>query len=153
MTRSASLSMLSLVEIARIMHDRAQDLKKLQKRRRECQRELDRVDAAIAKIASGRHSSAANGVGRPRNAVSLASTIEQVLAKAWSPVPVGEIAMRVEASAYHSTSANFRSVVNMNLVTNDRFESAGRGFYVLKGAQHSKRSKRHAQSAEAEAAE
>lgn len=154
MARGVSVSRLSLMEIARIMLDRRRDLKTLKKKRRECQRDLDRVGAAISRIAGTNRSSAGNGMGRrPRNAVSLAGAIEQVLGKASAPVPVGEIAMQVQATGYRSSSANFRGLVNMTLVTNDRFESAGRGVYVLKRVKHGKRSKRHAQLTEPVSAE
>ena len=80
--------------------------------------------------------------------MSLAGTIEQVLAKASSPVPVGEIVERVQATGYRSSSANFRALLNMTLVKDDRFQSAGRGLYVLKGAKRSKRATRQAQPGE-----
>lgn len=152
MTPISSHLRLSLMELARIMVERGRDLKMLKKKRRECQRHLDRIDAAISKITGTNRSLTGNGFGRrPRNAVSLVGAIEQVLGKASSPVPIAEIAARVQASGYRSNSANFRGLVNMTLVTNERFQSAARGLYVLTPSR-AKRSRRRVQPAEAEAA-
>jgi hypothetical protein len=55
------------------------------------------------------------------------------LSSARSLVSVGDIAERVQASGYRSSSANFRGIVNQALVKDKRFVSTARGMYGLRG--------------------
>ncbi|MGB7159437.1 MAG: hypothetical protein WBD40_15320, partial [Tepidisphaeraceae bacterium] len=103
-------------------------------------RRVDALDAQISKLGGsgarrGRGGGrGTRGVTRPRNAQSLPEAILDVLAKAKSPVAVGDVAERVRAGGYRSSSGNFRSIVNQALIKDARFTSASRGLYQLKRA-------------------
>jgi len=125
---------LSLAELGQMIHSRQRDLKKLKTRRKKLQRKLEQFDAAIAKITGDNFRTARSGrpTIRGGNSMSLAATIAQVLERSAAPMNIADIVRRVEASGYRSSSANFRGLVNMTLVKDNRFKSAGRGLYVLR---------------------
>lgn len=113
-------------------HRQIPDLKRLKNERRHWQRELDRVEAAIQKIEGSRRlSGKSSSAGRSSNSITLGDAIERVLAKASSPVPIGEIVAQVQASGYRFNNSRVRSLVNLTLIQDQRFRSSGRGRYIL----------------------
>jgi hypothetical protein len=140
MARPPSRSNLSLGDLDRLIHSRQRDLRRLYDKRRQLQRDLDRFDRAIAAVAgeNGRRGGRGGFGSRPRNAQTLADTIAQVLATASGPTSIAQIVRNVLESGYRSSSENFRLLVNMTLVKDDRFQNAGRGLYVLKANRDSK---------------
>jgi len=129
---------LSIAQLKNILASRESELKKLQKRRKQAQAELDAIDAQIARIdgdASGSNGSTGRGRGRTRarNEQSLVATLESVLGKSGKPMSVGEIVEGVQAAGYKSSSPTFRAIVNQTLIKErKRFTSTGRGIYQLK---------------------
>ena len=134
MARTPSLSKLSLVDLDHLIDSRHRDLKKLHKRRREMQKQLDRFDRAIFAITGENGRAGRRGASgtRAQNDQSLGATIEQVLEKSSAPMSIADIVERVQARGYRSSSANFRGLVNMTLVKDNRFQNPERGMYVLK---------------------
>lgn len=126
MPRPRSSVNISLTELTAMLTSRRRELTKLHNKRRELQRDLDRLDRAIARIeGSGARS-------RARNDMSLIATIAQLLGKAGKPMAVAEIVRGVQATGYRSGSANFRALVNMTLVKEKQFKNVSRGVYALK---------------------
>lgn len=116
-------------------HRQIPDLQKLKNERRHCQRELERVEAAIQKLEGSRRSSRRSPAGRGSgNPATLGDAIARVLAKATEPVPIAEIVSQIQASGYRSNSSQFRNLVNLTLVKDQRFRRSGRGRYVLEDA-------------------
>jgi hypothetical protein len=111
-----------------MIRERQRELSKLQKRRAKVQRKLDALNERIAAMGGRRPASVAR-----RNGTNLPDTIATVLARARGPRSVGEIADRALAGGYRTNSGNFRAVVNVALAKDQRFVSAGRGVYRLKG--------------------
>ena len=131
MPRFRSAPNISLSELTAMVSRRRRELTKLHEERRELQRDLDRLDRAIARI-EGDGGRGHRG-GRVRNDMSLVATMAQVLAKAGKPMAVSDIVQSVQQKGYRSGSANFRALVNMTLVKDDRFQGVSRGVYELKG--------------------
>jgi hypothetical protein len=131
MPRFRSALNISLSELAAMLSSRRRELTRLHKQRRDLQRDLDRMDRAISRI----EGSAGRGFrgGRARNSLSLGATIAQVLGKSSAPMAVGDVVQGVKKTGYRSGSANFRGLVNMTLVKDDRFRSVSRGMYQLEG--------------------
>jgi hypothetical protein len=127
-----SMSRFSIQELQSFLADRQADLKKLQKKRAEIQKQLDAIDAEIGSL-GGSGSIRGGSRKRARNKVSLAETLRGVLEGKSKPMGVGDIVDATLASGYRSTSPNFRSIVNQTLIKEKKaFASAGRGLYQLK---------------------
>lgn len=108
------------------------DLKKLKEERRQCQRELERVDAAIQKLDGARRSAVRNGPAGPwAGSASLGDAIERVLAKAHSPVAIEGIVQQLHKNGYRSDRSQLKSRVNLTLIEDQRFRNSGRGRYAL----------------------
>ncbi|HEV7299744.1 MAG TPA: hypothetical protein VGN72_10295 [Tepidisphaeraceae bacterium] len=132
---------LSIAQLKNILASRETELKKLLKRRKQLQGDLDAIDGQIARIdgdgsaASGTNGTAGRRRGgkRPRNEQSLVATLEAVLGKSGKPMSVSEIVDGVLAAGYQSSSPMFRAIVNQTLIKErKRFASAGRGIYQMK---------------------
>jgi len=134
------LSHLSLTDLEKVIRARRTQLGRLEKRRATLLRRVDALDAQISAMGGSgagrgrRGRLGTRGAARPQNEQSLPEAIHDVLAKAKAPVRVGDVADRVRAGGYRSSSANFRSIVNQALIKDARFASAGRGLYQLKRA-------------------
>lgn len=75
--------------------------------------------------------------GRKAKRVKNATNLPDALVAAFagkSQMGVAEAADAVLASGYKSNSKIFRTIVNQSLLKDKRFKKAGRGVYVLKGA-------------------
>jgi hypothetical protein len=131
MPRTASGG-LSIAQLEQMLNRRRSELNDLEKERRKLLQRLSNLDQRIAGLGGsrrgGRNGSAG---GRARNAKSLVACLEDVLGSG-KPMQVGDIAERVKAGGYRSSSANFRGIVNQTLIKDKRFASAGRGLYQLK---------------------
>ena len=131
MPRPSAVLSMSLDDLQRVIRDRQRALAKLERKRAKLQRKLDDLDRHIAHVSG----SARGGRGsRPRNEMSLSEAIAQVLGRAGGALRVRDIAEKVQALGYRSGSANFRGMVNIALIKEKRFKSAGRGVYQLDGA-------------------
>jgi hypothetical protein len=116
------------------MRTRRTELNRLSRQRDRLQKRLDAIDSKIGAVSGGAINGRSMGGGgrRARNAASLQDTIHQVLSKSSGPMGVGDIAAKVQATGYRSSSANFRGIVNQTLIKDKRFSSASRGMYQLK---------------------
>lgn len=134
MPRTAAVLSMSLDDLQRVIRDRQRALAKLERQRAKVQRKLDVVERQIAAV-TGSSSGGRRGrpSGRPRNDGSLSEAIARVLAGAGGPMKIRDIAEKVQAGGYRSSSANFRGVVNQALFKDKRFKSAGRGLYQMDG--------------------
>jgi hypothetical protein len=70
------------------------------------------------------------GRGRARNAKSLVDALAEVLSG--KTMSVTDAAEAVRRSGYHTSSPNFRTMVNQSLLKKDRFRRVGRGQYTSK---------------------
>jgi hypothetical protein len=138
MARPSSGANLAIADLQRILGQRQHELKKLYKQRTRLERDLDGVDREIARIegsGGGRGGRRGGGPGsRARNDKSLADTLEDVLRSKSGPLGVGDIMEAVLATGYRSNAANFRGIINQQLIKErKRFQKAGRGMYQIKG--------------------
>jgi hypothetical protein len=127
----ASARTMSVFDLERLIEAQRAQLRKLERLRSRYQRKLDALDRRIAALGG---QDRRRGGRRPRNSVSLPEAIAKVLMRASSPLAVGDIAERVQASGYRSGAANFRAIVNQMLIKDRRFVSAERGVYCLRAA-------------------
>jgi len=128
MARGAKVG-LSIAELEKLLNERRSSLAKLNKQRAELVKKLDAIDREISKLggAPGSHTAG----GRARNNVSLVHAMEAVL-RGKGPMRVGDIHDAVLASGYHSSSGNFRGIVNQTLIKEKQFHQVGRGTYTIK---------------------
>jgi hypothetical protein len=129
MARTAEPS-LSLAQLQQLMHRRQGELSKLERKRSTLARKLDAIERRITEIGGGFNGR--RGRTRARNDQSLVEVIHGVLTKAGEAMRVSDIADAVRKAGYQSTSPNFRSMVNQQLIKDKRFSSASRGFYQAK---------------------
>ena len=125
----------SIAQLRTMIKDRQDRKKKLMNERKKVQKQMDKLDRQIAVLDGQDNGEAGVGLtagGRPRNEQPLPDVIESVLKKNKGPMRVGDIAEAVEGTGYHSSSANFKGIVNQALIKDDRFSSASRGHYQLK---------------------
>ena len=120
---------MSISELQSMLLQRRSELNKLRKERGELQRKIDKLDRRIDALGGG---GARGRGGRARNPKSLTALMAEVLEKSGKPMAVGDIMQKVQAAGYHSSSANFRGIVNQTLIKEKQFTSASRGMYQLK---------------------
>lgn len=136
MPRPKSGSNLSIAQLQNMISDRRSALTKLEKQKRNLERQLDDVDRKIEQIGGSAGGMRRSG-RRARNQRSLADTIEQIMRGHSGPMGVGEVTDAVLATGYRSNSDSFRAIVNQTLIKErDRFMPTGdRGTYRLKKAE------------------
>ena len=138
MARPSSLASYSLSQLERIMEKKRRDLMDLGRERAALQKKLDAVDERIRQIGGGNGFFGGVGGGggrggrRARNEKSLVEVMAEVLGRFGKAMKVSDIADAVQSAGYRSSSPNFRSIVNQQLIKDKRFTSAERGFYQLK---------------------
>jgi hypothetical protein len=112
-------SEVSIAQLEKILHSR--------------RGQLAAINRKMQELSGGRMTGPdINAAGRARNAMSLVKTLSQILGESGKAMSVTDIVERVLASGYHSTSPNFRGIVNMTLIKErKRFANAGRGMYQL----------------------
>jgi len=120
---------LSITELESLLHERRTAIQKLHKQRTELQKNLEQIDRQIIRL--GGSNAPRTAGGRVRNGVSLVAVMEGVL-KGKGPMRVGDILKAVLASGYHSTSSNFRGIINQTLIKEKRFQQMDRGVYAVK---------------------
>jgi hypothetical protein len=134
MARPATGTNLNIAELQRILDQRKSQLSKLLKQRTRAQRELDALERSIAKLeGGGGMGRRGGGGGRARNEVSLNETLRKILEQAGKPMSVGDLEAAALAAGYRSSSANFRGIINQQLIKDRGFSQVGRGVYELKG--------------------
>jgi hypothetical protein len=120
-----------------MIQSRQVQLGDLSRERDRILRQLTVIDEKIRKLGgttrgSGLRGATAAAVTRARNPKSLVKTLEDVLAGAGGPMSVSDIVNGVEASGYHSTSDNFRAIINQTLIKErKRFANTGRAMYAI----------------------
>jgi hypothetical protein len=122
-------STLTIASLKQLLNARRSELAKLQKQRGKLAKELNALDRSIERIGgSVGHTKG----GRPRNEQSLVEALTSALG-AGKPLSVGDIMAAVEAGGYHSSSPNFRGIINQTLIKErKRFSPVSRGVYQLK---------------------
>ncbi len=133
MPRPSTGANLNIAQLEEILNARKSELTRLEKKRRELQKELEEVDREIGKIGGG-PGNARRPNGRAQNDKSLPQTLVEVLRNAGRPMKVREIADAVLATGYRSNSDNFRAIINQTLIKErKRFVQTGeRGVYQIK---------------------
>lgn len=128
MARTRAAADLSLAQLEQILGDRRKQISKLERERTKLMKKLDALDDQLRELGgNGR----ARG-GRVRNEVSLNEAMAQVLRDAGQAMRVADIVEAVLATGYKTNSANFRGIVNQQLIKDKRFTSAARGLYQMK---------------------
>jgi hypothetical protein len=117
-----------------MLESRRSAIGKYERERNKLMRKVDALDSKIRELGGNGRSGrgGGGGGGRARNAKSLTEVLVEVLGRSSEPMKVGDIADKVEATGYRSSSANFRGIVNQTLIKDKRFTSASRGLYHLK---------------------
>ena len=125
----------SIADLQKLLSEQRQRKGKLHAERKRLQGKMDQIDREIAMLDGGPMSEGGNGTrSRARNAKKLPDVIADVLKKGGKPMKVAAITDAVRGTGYHSSSANFRGIVNQALIKDERFMSESRGMYQLQGA-------------------
>jgi hypothetical protein len=115
-----------------MLNARRSELAKLQKQRAKLAVELKALDRSIVRI-GGSVVTRGRGAGRARNEQSLVEALTAVLKDSGKPLSVGDIMAGVEATGYHSSSDNFRGIINQTLIKERKlFSAVSRGVYQMK---------------------
>lgn len=124
-------STLTIASLKQMLNARRGELAKLQKQRGKLVKELHFLDRAISRI--GGTAGGRGRAGRARNEQSLVEALTSTLKSAGKPMSVGDIMAAVQAGGYHSSSPNFRGIINQTLIKERKlFSAASRGVYQLK---------------------
>ena len=110
--------MVTAVDLERMLDEKKQQIVGLAKRREEVQKELDAIDLEIQElIGDGRGLGSLSRSGKRRrrrriqNERSLRVVVLEILGKTKAGLTLANLAEKVEASGYKSTSRNFRNVL------------------------------------------
>jgi hypothetical protein len=141
MARPPSAANLNIAQLQRALQQRQSELQKLHRKRAGLERKLNALDRHIERVGGGGMNGArrAGGGRRARNAQSLLDVIEGVLRGAGKPMKVADIMDGVLRAGYHSTSDNFRGIINQTLIKDKRFGAVERGVYELKSGAATKK--------------
>jgi hypothetical protein len=132
MARPANGTNFSISQLEQILQDRRQEVKRLNKQRADAQRKLDAIDRQIEKLGGSTGGRRGGRGSRPRNDKPLPDVMEAVLKAHGKPMRVNDIVEGVLSSGYRSGSANFKGIVNQQLIKDKRFGATERGIYQLK---------------------
>jgi hypothetical protein len=125
-TRSAAApSGMSTSELRAELDRRERSLASLVKKREKTAARLADIDREI--VALGGEALAGR---RPRNSKTLADALHAVLTGA--TMGVTEVAEAVQQAGYHTTSPNFRTIVNQTLLKDKRIKRVARGQYTAR---------------------
>lgn len=122
----SALASLSVADLQLELRRRQRVAGKLMRRRDRLMRDLQAVNEEIA--AMGAAGEGVTPSGRARNSMTLPDALAEVLSGV--TMSVTEAADAVRASGYHSTAANFRTMVNQALLRDKRFKKVSRGKYT-----------------------
>lgn len=131
MARPKKLDALSLSELQSLISERKSRVSELRREQKKLLKKLDVIEKEIERAGGEAGSGRSRGGTRPRNAMSLADTIDSVL-KSGKPMGVPDIADAVLATGYKSSSPKFTAIVNQTLIKDKRFSAVERGVYVKK---------------------
>ena len=134
MPRGRTKNQPSIAELQSMIRARRGERAKLLGERKKLQAKMDKLDRQIAAHdgddANG-SGSRSGGSGR-RNDKPLPDVIADVFkANGSKAMKIKEVAEAVEQTGYHTSSANFRGIVNQTLIKDDRFKQESRGTYKL----------------------
>ncbi len=150
-TTKSNLRTASLVEIHGEIQRRRRDLETLVQRRTKLIEQVKTIDGEISRrglelggmanvgMSAAMRGAPTAGIGRkrPRNDLNLADSLVDVLSK--QTLSVTNVAEEVQAQGYHTTSPNFRTIVNQTLIKDPRIKRVGRGLYTSKGGGKNKK--------------
>jgi hypothetical protein len=128
--RSSSLASLTTADLQREIRNRQRRLPALLKRRAKVVAKLTAIEAEIEGLGASTGGSARGGARvRVKNEMNLTDALLKVLKG--QTLGVTEVAAAVQAAGYSSSSANFRVIVNQNLIKNRKlFKKVSRGRYT-----------------------
>lgn len=131
--RSGGLTSVTIAELHREISRRQKKVGTLLRRRDRLAANLAAVDTLIREHGGAERATAApmsrgRGRGRARNKLSLAESLAKVLKG--KTMSVIDAAAAVKKSGYRSGAANFRTMVNLQLIKSDKFKRMGRGQYT-----------------------
>jgi hypothetical protein len=132
MARPGTGANLNIAQLELILEHRRSELQKLYRQRNEWEKKIGGIDRLIAKLEGEDGSGRRGAGGRARNDRPLPDYMETALREAGGPLRVGDIAEAVQAAGYRSSSDKFKSIVNQQLIKDDRFIAVNRGVYKLK---------------------
>ena len=141
--RPSAIARIATADLRRELERRQGMLAELVKQRDELTAELAELEAVFGHAPSGANGKRGPGrprgpVGRPRgagrrgrgrNASSLVESLHGVLNG--KTMSVADVSDAVQKAGYHTTSANFRTIVNQALIANPKsFKKVARGQYT-----------------------
>lgn len=130
-TRSGrnGLATLSIADLHREIARRQRRVGTLMRRRERLAARLSTLDSLIREHGgAARNLSSPRGRGRGRNKLSLVESLATLLRG--KTMSVSDAAAAVKASGYKSNAANFRTMVNLQLIKSGKFKRVGRGQYT-----------------------
>ena len=133
MSRPANLAKLSVADLQREIQRRQRGGKSLLRKRAKLVAKLEALDAQIAGlgIAGAGHGVGVVGGGkRHKNETSLVEALSAALKG--KTMGVSEAAEAVQKAGYKTTSANFRTMVNIAMINSGKFKRVERGQYTAK---------------------
>ena len=158
---SKLMARFSLVDLQRLLDEKAAAVVRMQERRVELASELSEIEAALTAATGGSMPAVKRGPGRPRKnplpvafpaAVKmerkgrkgrkgkrgprgeggLQNVIRTVLGASKEPMKLAEVTANVLKAGYQTGSARFGVIVGQRLSEMSDVKKAGRGLYVLK---------------------
>ena len=127
--RRSGLASLPTAAIERELRRRARRVLVLERRRDRIADKLAAMDAQIRAMGGSSNGRMISGRKRPRNETNLAEALAKVLKG--KTMSVTEVAGAVQRAGYRTSAANFRVIVNQNLIKHrDLFKKVGRGQYT-----------------------
>ncbi len=125
---SNDLSGMSMAELVAEVRRREKQVSRLQSRRERLIEELAQIDAELSGSAGVARGGGRRGGPRANNKMTLEDALVNVLQG--RTMGVSEAADAVRSAGYHSSAANFRTMVNQTLLRSERIKKVARGQYT-----------------------
>jgi len=122
----------SIAALEQELQTKKRDLDKLMKQRSELLRKVAVLDKQIGKLQGSAATSGKGGRRGPRSGPSLIQRVVEVLAASKKPLGVKDIAEKVLAGGYQTTSKNIHTLIWAQIYKDDRIVRPERGRFALK---------------------
>jgi hypothetical protein len=129
MSRPANLAKLSVADLNRELHRRRKGGQSLLRKRAKLMEKVHEINTRLRELGMAAGGMSWSGK-RPRTESNLVDALAAVLDG--KTMSVTEVSEAVQKAGYQTTSANFRTIVNIALINSGKFKRVERGQYTAK---------------------
>jgi hypothetical protein len=134
-------SVRTLADLEKLLAAEGQAVARLRQKRQALEAQLDELAGVISRFRGGREKTAAAAPVRPRRVVrrkrrrggkTLRAAIAEVLGGSSKPMRARDIAQKMGAAGFKTSSKNLNNMISATLAQTGDFKRVGKGLYALK---------------------